>query len=43
MSIWVVRSGPGGEIIDEVKRLGRVAIGWAEMGDCSSWRTGNVG
>lgn len=39
MSIWVVRSGTGGEIIDGVKRLGVVAIGWEEMGDCSEYTT----
>lgn len=39
MSVWVVRAGQGSEIIDEVREQGVVAIGWAEMGDCSQYKT----
>lgn len=34
--VWVIRAGRGGEIIDTVESRRIAAIGWREMGDCSS-------
>ena len=39
MAVWVVRAGEGGKIIEQVKKLGVVAIGWEQMGDCSGYTT----
>jgi predicted Mrr-cat superfamily restriction endonuclease len=36
---WVIRAGQGNEIIDVVEAKSVVAIGWREMGDCSSLLT----
>jgi restriction system protein len=35
MSIWMIRAGEGGRLIDEFAK-GYVAIGWTELGDMSS-------
>ena len=35
MAVWVVKAGEGSEIVNRVESASVVAIGWAEMGDCS--------
>lgn len=39
MSAWMIHAGRGGRNVEQFREQDVVAIGWAEMGDCSSLRT----
>lgn len=39
MAVWLVRAGRESKSIEQFQAQNVVAIGWAEMGDCSSLRT----